>query len=249
MAYGKAVIAKCILEAESESTLFFDKNAKSLVPGRLPTIDMRKCASSWLAGLMRLLVRKTPYSDRARILDQCSFVVFNYDRCIEHFFLHALQRFYEISDAEASGLLAKARIYHPYGVPGQLDTLIGGGQPVAFGAKRADFHGIGNTALKTYTEKVDSEQIHKAMLEAEKIVFLGFAFHNPNMDILGRHQTMDVRPMVGTALGMSESDIQAIKQQIGDWAKEGFGSLMFNQIDLRSDLKAADIFSFYSKSL
>jgi hypothetical protein len=49
--YGKAAIAKCILEAESESTLFFDRSARSVIPGRPPTIDMRQCASSWLAGL------------------------------------------------------------------------------------------------------------------------------------------------------------------------------------------------------
>jgi hypothetical protein len=210
---------------------------------------MRKCANSWLVGLMRLLVRQTPYADRARILDQCSFVIFNYDRCVEHFFLHALQRFYDIGGTEASDIVGNARIYHPYGVPGQLDSLGSGGQRAGFGAKKANFYSIGNTALKTYTETIESDEIRKAMLEAEKIVFLGFAFHDQNMNTLALHQTMEVKPMLGAAFGMSDSDIKVVRDQIGGWAGEGYRSFMVNKVDLRDNLRAADIFRFYSKSL
>jgi hypothetical protein len=248
--YGKAAIAKCILEAESESTLFFDRSARSVIPGRPPTIDMRQCASSWLAGLMRLLVRRTPYVDRARILDQCSFVIFNYDRCVEHFFLHALQRFYNISEKEACEIVGGARIYHPYGMPGELESLGGAGQRSAFGAVKADFYKLGNTALKTYTDSVESDEIWKAVREAEKVVFLGFGFHDQNMSVLAGDQTLGVKSMLGTAFEMSESDVNVVRGQIGGWAlAEDVRRLMVDQIELRNSLKASDIFKFYSKSL
>lgn len=249
VSYGKAAIAKCILEAEADSTLFFNPHEPPLIPGRPPTIDMKKCANSWLVGLMRLLVRQTPFTERAKILDQCSFVVFNYDRCVEHFFLHALQSFYDISEPEAADIVRKARIYHPYGTPGELDSL-GGAAPRAGFGQRADFYNVGKTTLKTYTETVESNAIHEAVQQAEKIVFLGFAFHDQNMAILARDRSIKVKNMVGTAFQMSNSDINVVLDQIGGWAfPEQFRENMIAQVDLRDNLKAADIFREYSKSL
>jgi hypothetical protein len=247
--YGKAAIAKCILEEERTSTLYFNPNEEPRIPGRSPTIDIKKNNNNWLTGLMRLLVRRTPYAERARILDQCSFVVFNYDRCIEHFFFHAFQNFYDVGPDESADIVNRARIYHPYGMAGLLGSIGAAGNRAPFGASRADYYTIGNTALKTYTESVESSEIQTAMLEAEKIVFLGFAYHDQNMDVLARLETMDVKPIIGTALQMSDSDVEVTRQQIGGWAKEGVHSRMIDHVDLRDNLKAADIFTFYSKSL
>jgi hypothetical protein len=169
---------------------------------------------------------------------------------VEHFFLHALQRFYNVSESEACEIVGRARIYHPYGMPGELESLGGAGQRSAFGTVKADFYKLGNTALKTYTESVESDEIRKAVMEADKVVFLGFAFHDQNMSVLAGDQTLEVKPMLGTAFEMSESDVNVVRNQIGGWAiLPGLRHLMVDQIELRNSLKAVDIFRFYSKSL
>ncbi|MGE0285931.1 MAG: hypothetical protein AB7I42_07030 [Bradyrhizobium sp.] len=248
VAYGKAAIASCILDAERQSTLYFDPHARQLIRGRPPTIDMNECADSWLAGLMRLLVRGLSHADRAKIFDQCSFIVFNYDRCVEHFFLHALQRFYNISAGEAAEIVRRMRIYHPYGVAGQLASVWHAAQTATFGAERADCHAIGGAVLKTYTETVDAAEIREAVGDAEKLVFLGFAFHDQNMEVLAKPRSMKLKKTIGTAYNMSEADRRIVTSQIGRWA-EIDGPSMRNQVSLHDKLKAADIFNFYSKSL
>lgn len=160
--YGKAAIAKCILEAERESTLFFDPNARQLAPGP-PTINFMQCSDTWLVGLMKLLVRRTPHADRAKIFERCTFVIFNYDRCVEFFFLHALQRFYNVAEQEAVEIVSNARIFHPYGLAGELGAAITSRGMTPFGANRVDYYEIGKTLLKTYTESVESEKIKEAV--------------------------------------------------------------------------------------
>jgi len=114
--YGKAAIVKCILETERSSKLYYDQSQRQDT-----TIDFRGCADTWLVKLMRRLGSQLSHSDRAKIFDKCSFVIFNYDRCVEHFFINALQRFYNIGGNEAQQIVASANIYHAYGATGQLD--------------------------------------------------------------------------------------------------------------------------------
>jgi hypothetical protein len=248
--YGKAAIAKCVLEAEAKSLLFFDRYAQQLKPGPR-TINFRNCADTWLVGLMRLLGRGTPHAERAKIFDRCTFVIFNYDRCVEHFFVHALQRFYNISEEEAVEIVATARIYHPYGLVGELGNATSTGGMAPFGAEQADCYEIGKTMLKTYTESVESIQIKKAISASEQIVFLGFAYHDQNMRLLAESQSLDRKEFIGTAYKISPDDISTIKQQIDAWEKRppSFTPPHYPNIDINSTLKAADIFNHYSKSL
>ena len=68
-----------------------------------------------------MLVRGVPKENVSQIFDNVSFIVFNYDRCIEHFLLFVLQNAYGISDREAGKILVeKLRIIHPYGVVGDI---------------------------------------------------------------------------------------------------------------------------------
>ena len=246
--YGKAAIAKCVLEAERASKLFFDPNAQRLKPGT-PTIDFRGCADTWLVGLMRLLVRGTPHADRAKIFDRCTFIIFNYDRCVQHFFVNALQRFYSIDEREAVEIVNAANIYHPYGLVGQLGNAITTGGIAPFGTVRADYYNLGKTMLKTYTESVESKEIRAAVMSAEQVVFLGFAFHDQNMKLLSDDLSLDIKKYIGTAFGMSESDVKVVDEQISGWANTPIDIVLHRNIDIRNNLKAADVFNFYSKSL
>jgi hypothetical protein len=87
------------------------------------------------------------------------------------------------------------------------------------------------------------------VLGADRIVFLGFAFHDQNMGILAGEASIKTKPMIGTAFGMSESDVRVVKQQIGRWTGMGARPGTDDGVDLQTALKAADIFNFYSKTL
>jgi hypothetical protein len=51
----------------------------------------------------------------ARFSTSVSFIVFNYDRCLEQFLFHALQKLYGLESQEAFAMLTDLRIIHPYG--------------------------------------------------------------------------------------------------------------------------------------
>ena len=250
--YGKAAIAKCILESERESTLFFDPTAHRLKPGTA-TIDFRKCGDTWLVGLMKLLVRGTLHPDRAKIFERCTFVVFNYDRCVEFFFLHALQRFYNISEQEAIEIVSKAKIFHPYGLAGELGTAITSRGMTPFGGRGVDCYEIGRTMLKTYTESVESEKIKEAVRGCEQVVFLGFAYHDQNMRLLAEDSSLAHKQYFGTARKMSRSDIAVVEHQIDSWEhREPMAAVIARpnvNIEIDSSLSAAELFYHYSKSL
>jgi len=236
---GKMAIAKCIIEAEQSSKLYYQpRNARD-------TVDFAACADTWLVKLMRLLARGVTYDERAKIFDRSAFVVFNYDRCIEHFFVHALSRFYNISTDEANAIVAKSKIFHPYGTPG---SLAGANKRVAFGATHTDWYEAGN-AIRTYTETVDAAEIKQAVIEAKQIVFLGFAFHDQNMTLLADRESLKVKTIFGTAYERSDSDVRAITQQILGWIEPVYASPMTKNIHIHPALTASQLFDFFSKSL
>lgn len=245
--YGKAAIVKCILEAERRSKLFFDRNSARSASTDA-TINFGACADTWLVKLMRLLGRGLPHANRAQIFEKCSFVIFNYDRCIEHFFIHALQRLYKIDQQEAIAILSTANIFHAYGSTGELDGIVGTGGRAPFGAERADYRRIGETTIKTYTESVESDQIRNCIDRAQHIVFLGFAYHDQNLALLSQDEEIGEKSILGTAFRRSENDIRVIQQQMAQWIRPNSRLLDNRNIELR-ELTASEMFDYYSKTL
>ncbi|UZE46992.1 hypothetical protein ONR75_18480 [Rhodopseudomonas sp. P2A-2r] len=242
--YGKAAIAKCILEAEASSKLYFKANSNAR-----ETVNFAGASTTWLVKLMRLLGRQLPHSQRAEIFNRCSFVVFNYDRCIEHFFTNALTRMYDIRPEEAEEIVSKAKIEHVYGSPGTLGSATVGNLVTPFGADRADYAGIGLASIKTYTESVESDRVRSMVVDSEAVVFLGFAFHDQNMKLLAADGSLKPKAFLGTGFGISESDREIVQQQIVDWVEPPRRLDASLKVDIRPALKAADIFDFYSKTL
>jgi len=238
--YGKAAIVKCILEAERSSKLHYDQSQ----PGA--SINFRGCADTWLVKLMRRLDSQLPHSDRAKLFDKCAFVVFNYDRCIEYFFINALQRFYRIGLDEAQQIVASAKIYHAYGSTGQIAAV---SPSVPFGASRTDYCGIGTSSIKTYTETVQTDHIQEVIFNAQQIVFLGMAYHDQNLQLLAKPNTLEIKTVIGTAYGRSAGDVEDITNQIAAWGKPDFQSTLRKHIRLNNDVPATKIFDDYSRSL
>jgi len=202
---GKLAIVRAILEAEKQSLLYFDT---SNTHNRL---NFQALEETWYTNFTKLLTencRKENLSDR---LKSIAFVVFNYDRCLEHFIYNSLQNYYGIKSEEASPLVNQIEIYHPYGVvgylPWQLDHLkdpsviFSAPLDVIDGTFRKDYSVLFGTQLnadrllkvskqiKTFTESIDKESsnilaMRSCVANADNIIFLGFAYHRLNMKLL-----------------------------------------------------------------
>lgn len=147
--YGKAAIVKAVMEAERRSKLYFGGSSG------VDTFKPDNVSDTWLVKFMHALARGIPKENAREVFDKVAFIIFNYDRCVEHFLLHSLQKLYGISEQEASDILSDLRVIHPYGIIGDLDTMTSpGGVPFGGGDRvSANYIDLSN-GIKTYTEQL-----------------------------------------------------------------------------------------------
>jgi hypothetical protein len=229
--YGKSAICQTILEAERESKLYFNT-----MKGDDP-FNAGAIADTWLVKFMYMLCRGVPREQVAHIFEQVDFIVFNYDRCLEHFLISALERAYSIALEDAASIVGKLEILHPYGSVGRL------GQ-VAYGNSGANCIALAEQ-IKTYTEQADEKAVLHKIIDrvdrAECIVFLGFAYHSQNMQML-RTTNRGTKTVYGTAFGMSEQDRGEVYKLIAQ-------TLAPTSLFIENTLKCAGLFDNYAKSL
>lgn len=115
MLLGRATIVRAILEAERASKKLFFKREHAH-----STMSFIHAEGTWLIKLMRMLSRSSRRDSPEEIFKNVAFIVFNYDRCIEHFFFHALKQLYQLSDQRAADIMSSLRILHPYGTVADL---------------------------------------------------------------------------------------------------------------------------------
>jgi hypothetical protein len=212
---AKLAIAQTILEHERSSALHLPSHVRP--PDFARRVVMLK---SWLQPFMFLL------SDRIKrdesldtIFNNIKIINFNYDRCIEHFLWIALQQLFLIDEQRATSLLQTLPIIHPYGTVGELPWQ--GGLRMAFGERPEPPRLIdASNRIRTFNEQIaEQETLTKMaewMSEAERAIYLGFHFHDQNVEIL-----RTVEPARGgmvhvyaTAFARSASDVRIIDQQI-----------------------------------
>jgi hypothetical protein len=230
--YGKVAIVQAIVEAERASKLYFNPLEGA------ETFDADKLADTWFVKFMYMLSRGVPRERIAHIFENVSFVVFNYDRCIEHFLIHALKRAYSIRHEDAAAIVGNLHIIHPYGDVGDL-------RKVPFGATRINCVAL-SERIKTYTEQAAVAEVTSAIQEeieqAECVVFLGFAYHSQNIQMIRVSKRSD-KVIYGTAFGMSEADVSVVTGLI-DRALSSPGPF-----HIENKLKCAELFNFYARSL
>lgn len=241
---AKMAIVRAILDAEGNSSLHFGTTPDSGRP------DFSHLSRTWFTPFFQLLTENCEIRDLERRFASIAFVIFNYDRCIEHFLQNALQEFYGISEQTASELLKQIKIFHPYGSVGPLPGQVPD-SGVPFGAvPSAQLLLKTSKAIKTFTEGTDPaeseiEDIKSCVLSAQKLVFIGFAFHRLNMQLISpdRYNIKRVSPKCyATAFGVSESDQELIGDQINKLFKKNIDTKIVS-------MSAIDFFSEFWKSL
>ena len=244
---GKLAIVSCILKAERASSLRVDHS------NIYNTIRFANVGNTWFNGLFQLIVQSCQRDEVPDRLRKIAVISFNYDRCLEHFLHGALQNYYSMSSEQAAATLRELDIFHPYGTVGSLpwaDSSTGveyGGEP--YSQQLA----ILATRIRTFTEGTNETaseivSIRSSLRSAERVAFLGFAFHPLNLELLYGAKIKQAASqdclVYATALGLSDSDARLIS---GDLAFQG--GYRPENINLHKGLTASQLFKEYSRSL
>jgi hypothetical protein len=155
-------------------------------------------------------------------------------------------------------MLALLEVHHPYGKVGALPWMsqsgaIGYGD-IEYGATPTPNQLIAiSKLLRTFTEGTDPsvshiETIRATVADTERLLFLGFAFHRLNLDLLFPDLPSGVRSgtksVFATAYGLSRSNSQQIRLELVNKARHPSEGIY-----LRDDLTCVKLFSEFSRSL
>jgi hypothetical protein len=243
---GKLGIVSSILDAERKSRLFINESHS----GR---DDLGRLGGTWYTAFMKMLVERVDRDEIETIFENVSFITFNYDRCIQKFLHVALQKYYAISDERAAELISKLEIIHPYGSVGPLPFEGSGSSAVAYGADLNESSLIEAAGrIRTFTEQIEDDDllvsIHGGVNNAETIVFMGFAFHPQNMQLLDVGIASNVRRVFATSFLCSQGDVEVFTSQVrsmlGDEQYDGGYSV---DVRIPVGLKCADLLSEFSR--
>lgn len=209
---AKLGIAKAILEAERKSSLFAPYGGEGQI--------VQNNSDSWLSMFLRDITRRLTPEEVYEAFRNLSIINFNYDRCIEHFIFIWLKHMYDFSDSQATEICNTISIYHPYGKLGNL-PYENPSNHIAFGGEVDGARLVRIAAnIRTYSETAQaSESLEKARQSlhlAQKIVFLGFGFHEQNLDVLSLRGYSE-RPTLrcyATVKDISKPRIEIDKQRL-----------------------------------
>lgn len=242
---GKLAIVRSILDAEKNSLLYFERSRVD------SNINFSRLEKTWYIPFLQLLTENCHKTELTERFKSITLIVFNYDRCIEHFIYYALQNYYRLSGAEAAELVKNINIYHPYGDVGTLPWVDQNGA-MEFGIEpNANQLLELSQKIKTFTEGTDPEaskilEIRKHMGIADRVVFLGFAFHKLNMQLITPALLDDTNnseiKCFATTSGISHSDQEVIDEQINELYRSRIKVNMAN-------MYCGDFFAEYRRSL
>ena len=212
---GKLAIVKSILEAEKGSTLYIRPHSDK------PSLNYSALDGSWYNAFFKLLTENCSSLELEDRFQSITLIIFNYDRCVEHYLINAVMNYYRIKQDEAANLIGLITIFHPYGSVGKLPLIERNGS-IGYGDEVNSLQLLElSNGIRTFAEGTDADSsninaIRCSMAKADKVVFIGFAFHKLNMSLISP-RSIDKRktPLCyATALGISESDKHVVTNQI-----------------------------------
>jgi hypothetical protein len=214
---GKMAIASSILDGERQSPIFIDKRYGNR---QRKEMDYTRLSNSWFPGLFQFMTDQCKQEDLPERFRKFAFVIFNYDRCIEHFLFESLKTYYpSLSTQGATEIVKELALYHPYGKVGRLPWQVEeDGIGIEFGAdiETQEVIDISNQIL-TFTESStiaydQLEEIQTCIDNTSKVVFMGFGFIPLNLELIiplarnsKRNRTASFR-CLATMKGVSEQN-------------------------------------------
>lgn len=209
-AMGKLAISRAILKAEAQSS-YFKRSSDSR-----NALNISNFTNTWYHEFGVMLRDRVKTSGIEYIFENVTIINFNYDRCLENYLPESISEYYGVDIEIARSAYSKLTVYRPYGSLGRLPWQPGAGKAIEFGSQIPLDIDLAAKDLRTFTERVEEggvlNDMRNSLFLAERIVFLGFAFHRQNMDLL-KINNEDVS-VVGTSLGISHSDQNVILKEI-----------------------------------
>ena len=243
---GKLGIVASILEAERKSAeLYVDTNN---IYNRL---DLKKLEGTWYRAFMTMLLDGIHARDPASAFANVSCITFNYDRCIEHVLVDAMDQYFTRDRASAVELVQQIPILHPYGTVGALHGL-GNGPDVQFGGDYRKYVKLLEVvpSIRTFTEEMEDQtlrnQVRELVTNAETVVFLGFGFNDRNLELIRPAHDHRIKRIFGTAYGESDSNSEVIRDAMFKWT----GRKRNKPLDVNlGNWSCAELFDQFSRSL
>ena len=244
---GKLAIVRSILEAEKRSFLYVDPSNTD------NTLKYLSLEETWFNAFWQRISENCQEEGLRKRFSSIALIVFNYDRCIEQFLYHSIQNYYGLSADSAASLVKAMEIYHPYGMVGSLPWSAGSAY-MEFGGEPSAQHLVSLAEqIKTFTEGTNPEasdimEIRRRVDTADTLIFLGFAYHRQNLELLERptdsknNREREIK-CYGTALGISEADLGVIESEI----TELLGPMQF--YNLEGNLTCSELFNKYRRTL
>jgi hypothetical protein len=213
---GKIAIIYNILQAENES-----KFREELIGAKK---IQNKENDDWMWVLYDKISKK--YNSTKSIdemnFDHVSFISFNYDRSLEHFFHSSFQGGFDFQKIGGSPheLLNRVKIEHVYGKVAYLDW------ETQNDLLKLTYHSynIGNQPLQMFVNNIriiyerTSENlvaIQELIKQADKIYFLGFGFDETNLKIIGFPSIIkENQKIYATGLNLFDEEIANIKRRL-----------------------------------
>jgi len=208
---GKISIVSAILKAEAASPIFRMTNTHP------QTLEMSNFDATWYSSLTKLLTENVRISAVGELFTNLEIINFNYDRCLEHYLPFSLADYYGLAPDAIWEIMQTLAVHRPYGIAGRLPWQTGHGPSVGFGEGSPQILAEVSQQIRTFTERVEEgtelEAIRSAVSKADRIIFLGFAFHRQNVELLAK-KVQGHTEIVATALGISKSDRSVIEDEL-----------------------------------
>lgn len=241
---GKLGIVQSILEAEAQSKIYNKR-------GDNQGFDLQNTKDVWLSTFCQMLCEDVELHNLDNIFENVAFIVFNYDRCLEHFLVHALSVYFKIQRSEAIKLVNKLTIIHPYGQVGRLPWQKDAeGGDVEYGDYELYTPKLLEIAkqIKTFTERIEDddkmEQMRSLLSEADVVTYLGFSYGEMNMQLM-RANRQSAPLVFGTAFGISQPNIKAVIKDM----PQSFNCFAYHLTPELADLACQDFLNQYWKPI
>lgn len=252
---SKLAIARSILQAESKSLLFIDQNSNQ---GKL---RFKAVEDTWFNRFFQTLTENCQHDNLDERFSKTAIICFNYDRCIEHYLNQSLQNYYGMNGQYAASALDTLEIFHPYGIVGELPRN-GVHDSIHFGKTPTPKQLISlSQQIRTFTEGSDEKttdvtRMRAILSAADRIAFLGFAFHRLNVELLfpqnvellfpqQEHSALTrIRRVFATGVGISDPDSRVITEELVT-----LGGLNRSLIHIARNVACAGLFEEFRRSL
>jgi hypothetical protein len=211
---AKLAITNHILKRESVGLIKKSSGEKELAFFEIET--------TWYIRFASLLFEDCNWEALPGRLKLLSFIVFNYDRCFEHFLIYAIAAHYDRDLNESAKVVTEnLHIFHPYGQVGKLPEFVQANEPaVPYGAElyAADLLRTAKN-IRTFSERTDETsgelvETQSILSNCRRLVFLGFSYMLTNINLLipvNAAERGNVE-IFGTASGMSPSDVSVASE-------------------------------------